>query len=696
MKKLLENKICSFILMSIISMFAYSLMIYSYGLNVILISFIISTLILITLYNFKKDLFDRFIEWLVKFRFLICLIVFLICIIFKISGSSIGIFDEVFTEKIDGSKTSLLLGQSRSIRSDEWDVMTPYYFSQKYNSYNKISSQMSIEGQNMIIGYNSPVKDITVLAKPLVWGYMLLGNEYGLSWYWCLKIILLLLSSFEMAYILTKKNKKLSILASLLITFGPSTQWWFAPHMPDVLLWGMCLFSLGYHFFTHEKKWCRNLITLLLPFIALEYVIALFPSFQVGFGYLIIFLFIALIFRDGIKIFENKNQIFRLLIVVIAFIGLTGYFVITNKDALNVTMNTAYPGLRVDTGGNNNVKDLFTDLATPFLSYRNSSPYTNQSEDSTYIHFGMFILLLSPIIIKELKKKKDRDWIVGIAFVAVLSLDIIFMILGFPEFLAKITLFSYINRMKMIVGFIFVFFTIWGFNALEKLEFKLDKKYCLLAIISYLILYMSFIDQNLINYLPKYIYYLEILVYFLILVTIVYGKQKYGYTILISILVFSSLTINPIIKGTSSITNHPSAVKIKDIVEKDNDSYWLAYNNIIYSSYLLANGAKTINAVNYYPDFEKWDIIDKEGKYSDVYNRYAHIDATISTDDKDYVDYHNTPDLVKLNISLNTMNKLNIKYVFTSQDLSNLKNKKYFLDEIYSDTNVKIYELKEK
>ena len=64
----------------------------------------------------------------------------------------------------------------------------------------------------MIIGYNSPVKDISLLAKPLTWGYVLLGNEYGLSWYFSLKIILLVLISYEFAMILIQNNKKVSVM----------------------------------------------------------------------------------------------------------------------------------------------------------------------------------------------------------------------------------------------------------------------------------------------------------------------------------------------------------------------------------------------------------------------------------------------------------------------------------------------------
>lgn len=694
MKKIFENKYIHFILISCICLIPFGLISYKYGLNFIMIGILCLALILNFLYIFENKIFEKLIDNFVKYRLLICFCLFILCLIFKISGSSIGVFDTTITEKKE-QKSSVLFGEARAIRSDEWVVATPYYFSQTYNSYSKISKQMSYEGQNMIIGYNSPVNDITVLAKPLVWGYMLLGNEYGLSWYWCLKIIFIFLASFEVCYILTKKNKKLSILGAILVTWGPSTQWWFVPHMPDVILWAMTLFSLMYHFLTN-KRWIRNICMLLLPFITLEFVIALFPSFQIGLGYFIAALLIALIYRDKIKPFENKKQIFRDIFVVVCSLSLIGYFIISNKDALSATMNTAYPGARISVGGDSSIKDLFTDLATPFLSFTSGkSPYNNQSEDSTYIHFGIFVLLLAPLLISKMKKERNRDWIVGLCFMIILGIDIFFMIFGFPNLLAKITLFSYINRMKMVYGCICIFFTIWGFNALEKYKSKIDFSYYLLSVFFYCILLFSFIDINLVNFLPKYIYYVEILVYLIILLSLRFSFKNIGYTIIIALTLFSSIAINPIITGIAAITNHPSADAISTIISKDKDSYWMSYGNIIYSSYLLALGAKTINAVNFYPDYGKWDIIDRERIYDDVYNRYAHISATLSADNKNHIDYGATADLVQLQLTFPTMKNLNIKYIVVNANevLENYNTKEYQLETIYQDSDLKIYQL---
>lgn len=193
------------------------------------IVFIVNTLRL----KFNSEL-KKIANLVIRYRYIVALCVFIFCLVFKLHGSSVGVFNTIFPDKTDPTITDHVVGNARAIRSDEYNVQLPYYFSQYYNNYNLDSHQMSIAGQDMIIGYNAPVKDITMIAKPFTIGYLLFGNERGLSWYWCSKLILFILVSFEFMYIITHKNKKLSVLGSFLIVFSPAMQWWFSPHMYDV------------------------------------------------------------------------------------------------------------------------------------------------------------------------------------------------------------------------------------------------------------------------------------------------------------------------------------------------------------------------------------------------------------------------------------------------------------------------------
>ena len=660
-----------------------------FGLVLMFFAFIIDLL-----YFIKKNLFDIIFDFIIKFRYLIAFVVFIICVLFKIHGSSIGVFDIEIPTKEDETISYKIFGEARPIRSDEFLIMTPYNLSQKYNNYDIKSNIISLDGQNMIIGFNSAVRDITVLGKPLVWGYLLLGNEYGISWYWCLKTILFILLSYELVFILTK-NKKLSLVGSLLITYGPSMQWWFTPHMPDVILWFTALFVMVYYLFNSERKWFKNALTIMIPFTALEYVVALFPSFQVSFGYFFVVLFLAVMFRDKNKFYSKKENIIRISIIGVLSCVLIGYFLLNNMDAIKALSNTIYPGSREDFGGVFEIKSLFTDLGTPFLGYIDGSLYTNQCEDSTFIHFGIFYLMLTPLAINILKKNKDRDYAIGISFVMIILIYGSFMIFGFPKLLARLTLFKYINRMNIILGYILVLFTVWGINAIEKLGDKVDKKYYYLSIFAFLIMCLMLVNNYLKLFVPVKYCYFEIILFGIILFCL-YKKRfnKMGYSLLLGLLFFSSITINPVISGISPITNHPSTTFIHNKIKEDNDAYWIGYNNFRLPSYLISIGAKTANAIDFYPDLKKWDIIDPNHQLEHVWNRYSYI-ITQFVDGENRADCNIQPDVINLFINNKTVYDLGVKYVLTvsSEDLTKYNTKEYKYNEIYQDNAVKVYEL---
>ena len=156
------------------------------------------------------------------------------------------------TDQKEADKYSVI-GTDRAIRSDEWAVQVPTFFSQYYNDYNVMSEQMSVGGENMILDYFAPVKSIVSLGKPLNWGYLFFGNEVGLSWYWCGQLILLFMTAFELFMILTNRCVKASVFGAFMIALSPCIQWWFLPHMPIVFLYGMAFFDIGYYFFSGTR-----------------------------------------------------------------------------------------------------------------------------------------------------------------------------------------------------------------------------------------------------------------------------------------------------------------------------------------------------------------------------------------------------------------------------------------------------------
>ncbi len=71
----------------------------------------------------------------------------------------------------------------------------------------------------------------------------------------------------------------------------------------------------------------------------------------------------------------------------------------------------------------------------------------------------------------------------------------------------------------------------------------------------------------------------------------------------------------------------------RKILEIDRDaggeSVWLAYGNLEIPNLFRMIGVRAVNGVHGVPQLDLWERIDPEGQQRDIYNRYAHVIATL-------------------------------------------------------------------
>ncbi|MBQ3321174.1 hypothetical protein IJG71_03585, partial [Candidatus Saccharibacteria bacterium] len=143
-----------------------------------------------------------------------------------------------------------------------------------------------------------------------------------------------------------------------------------------------------------------------------------------------------------------------------------------------------------------------------------------------------------------------------------------------------------------------------------------------------------------------------------------------------------------------ALFEHPLEQKIHEIADEEPEAYWLAVNNRLLASVGIANGARMLNMVNFYPDYGKWEIIDPEGEYDEIYNRYAHINVKL-TDKETEFKAGETADLFNLSLSCSDVEKLSVKYLVVAGEIGACEKD---FEKIYDDSegNYYIYERIEK
>ena len=89
---------------------------------------------------------------------------------------------------------------------------------------------------------------------------------------------------------------------------------------------------------------------------------------------------------------------------------------------------------------------------------------------------------------------------------------------------------------------------------------------------------------------------------------------------------------------------------------------------------------------------EKWEKLDVNNQYSDVYNRYAHIIIDIQNTNDTTFELLN-PDRFTVHINVNDLEKLNITYVSTDQNLEKFTNNNVTFKKICHIDDYKIYKI---
>ena len=609
-------------------------------------------------------------ELIYKYRFVLSFLLLIMLVSFKISGSSMGCW-KLF---LGDGESGIRLGEPRVWRSDEWGTLTPLCFRQQYNTlgaYNRYSQTLgSILTDNMLV-YGQPSWDILTLFRPFYWGYLFFGSERGLSWFWCSRLIVLFLSWFELGMLITDGQKKLSVMLSICVSFAPFLQWWFAINgLVEMLIYGAC-FVLGSNYLVSRAFNPRKIaVAVGMAVCAVGYVLTFYPTWMVpvAWGFVPLFLWVV-IWKFNRKVLRRVDVVPWLLIFVITAAGLT-VLAVTSWDVIKAELNSVYPGNAPSSSGGTG---LWWMMKYPISLVSRFSMNELIVENSSIICFAPagFILALW-VIIKE--KKKDPLLILLLGMNLFLAW---YYCVGIPKWLAQMLLISFVNsnRGPQVLGFL----RLTLFVRAVALKEKAPKRWlaALAAVIS------SAVPMRLAlgftKYEPgglRYEYFdtaEKIVVVWAIIAVVFYllyraRKSKYTMAVLgvCTVVLASSMWINPVAKGVPEITKSETMQQIRDLVKEDPKAIWLVVDMAYPATNIPAMaGADCLNTTQTYPQKTRWEMLDQEGEYEDIYNRYCHIRASLGS--KTMLELVST-DYVEVTLSPEDLKKLNIRYIVSTND----------------------------
>lgn len=631
-----------------------------------------------------------------RYRYLFGLAVVLLGVALNINGSSIACWSSYISE----NDTGIIGGTARTIRSDEWKIFTPLIISQfSGDSFSWFSDILRADSTDTFMVYALPVKTILIIFRPFLLGFMIFGIERGLAFFWCGRTVFLLIVSFDFMMLITERDRKLSIGGSFLIVFSSALQWWFAINgFAEMLIFGEGFILLFDKWMKEKRNLFRFSEVLGMVWCIGGFGLTLYPSWMIPFAYVFLAFFIWIIIKDRKEFSFHKIDIAMVVAGLILLAASVGYVYHMSKDTISAVMNTSYPGARIETGGGQ-IYRFFYYPATIFFTFTQDFLPTNVCEMSVFYSFFPLCFVMAFLAIR--KSGKDALLISSLIVDAIL---IVWCTIGFPAFLAKLSLFSLSQSSRSMMAetyleMMILFRSVYLIRKNTKDEEQTDRKN--INIISFLAL--SFVLSIFVMIVSKHVYggyigakkaaagFLVVFVSYMIFFAYAYSLKISSFIpyYIVALSLLTGIRVNPVQRGVGDLLSTDLASEIKSIVKEDSGAKWIVSNcaELPVQNYPVMMGARTINCTNTYPALKTWEKIDGDKAYYDIYNRYAAgINMTILPD---Y--YAETlpkfalpaPDCFDVFLTNSDVKKLDISYILSRDDLSTNSDSVVSYEEVY-------------
>ena len=642
---------------------------------------------------------------LFKYRWLVGLVILIFMTANRFHGDSMAMYHLNIQPEYGTEFSMPIFSNPRPIRSDEYLVKTPIFLSGQfastpYGMYNDVLR--GTPTTNVVMGVYVGFATLGNTPWQLAFAFLPIEYAYGFNCHFPLIFSFLII--LELFLILTSKKKLLSVAGACLIVFSTFSIWWFFP----TFLWsGAGTLVAFYHFLNGDTIKKKVLCAIGMAICFSAFLTNLYPAWQVPIGYVYLVIGIWIIQSNFDKIKNLKRQDWLLAGGSVVFIValLLSYFHAAENYIRGIT-ETVYPGMSYSYGGMG-IEKMFNYLHAPYHAYTWMQVFFNSPEASVlYSLFPIPTIMASYLWIAS----KKKDFLTG-GLLLVNTVLILYVTVGLPGFLARITLlsFSFPARAVDILGVLQIFLIVIVLS-----EFKEVKRAPLPVgilggvVTAALCVYFAIEPFRTITYrapvggsewlgrIGLYAYSVIGILLIGICATLLMlklsaKKEKVLLVIFIGVSVFTGATIRPVSVGLDAIYAKPVSTEIASIVEHADTRWMTVGGGLFLPGITVSNGAPTINSTNFYPNLELWRALDPSGKYDEVYNRFSHVHTELTDGETSFTLLH--PDAIMLTLSLADLHIAGIDHILTIYRIEDplLENDYVQFELIYEEAGLYIY-----
>ena len=605
-------------------------------------------------------------DWLYEKRWLLGMCLLAICVLFNLNISSLHEWAGYLGNNINNG---VLLGVSRTIRSDEWAKAIGVLKALGYENYPVFSNLIRATSTENVMIAGQVAWDISTIFRPFTWGVLLLGSvSRGLSSNQFGMIIVLFLASFDF-FMLLSNNRKLSFAFACVLLFSPFVQWWTCYNL------FCCVFVLllaAHKYLTAEKIKKKLLYAACVTVFMGNFALVLYPAWQVPAAYVMLGGLIWLFIRDRNNLKMSLKIDLPIIGGAILFMLACGIFIyLRSAPAIHDMVNTVYPGA-VRNSAPTSVNNLYMTYLNMFSPYTEQFiPGPNLSESADFMSFFPAGLLLC-VFAMIWNRKADAFSIIMIVLSAFFAA---FTFLNVSDTLRKLTFMSYSFSQRILpwFGFVQIVLLFRGVSLLRKSVRWYLAVPAAALFAWYVVRKISF--SPIVAGHTMILVGIGILLFVILWAALRAGSseraKRFFATVMAFFALFSAGMVHPIQTGMAEIEQSEVVRSIRAITEKDPTGKWLVESlSYPYAMVPLMGGAPTINCVNNYPNLEMWYKLDPERDDEFVYNRYAsQIVTNLVEDGETTISVGWVADIIMLQLNVDDLRKMDVSYILTNRDL---------------------------
>jgi hypothetical protein len=321
------------------------------------------------------------------------LLVLIVLVGLGISGSSSGIAHGWFET---GSDPALIAFKPQAIRSDEWNVQTPYTVSQVQEGLPAKNTALP-GGVDMSMLFEVPYKDWSAAFRPHTFGFFVLPFDQAFAFKWWLPGAALAIACSLLLTTLWPRRPGAAAFVSVAFFFAPFFQWWYLPETLWPAAWALLVMAATIWITSGRSRVVRWSWAAAAGYVTVTTALGLYAPFLIPALYVAGTFGLGWVLRGGrSEIGARLRRLGPLAVAGVSAGVVVGVFLLTRWSMITAFLDTVYPGHRLTSTG--------AELADPYkkatflgafgMALRDGSSDgigSNSSEASTFVFVGAFL-----------------------------------------------------------------------------------------------------------------------------------------------------------------------------------------------------------------------------------------------------------------------------------------------------------------